>query len=56
MIEQQLQTRNLPDLMRLNSGEALTPETWQQRKKELIDSLSENLFGYTPAAPKEVRG
>ena len=55
MIAQQLQNRNLPDLMHRNSGEAVTPDNWAERKKELIDSLSENLFGYTPAAPKEIR-
>ena len=55
MIAQQLHIRNLPDLMRLNNSQPLTPETWQMRKAELIDSLSRNLFGYTPAAPKSVR-
>ena len=55
MIAEALKERNLPELMTLNSGEPVTSENWQQRKKELIDSLSKNLFGYTPEAPKEVR-
>lgn len=55
MIAQELQKRNLPDLLVMNNGEAVTVENWEQRKAELIDNLSKNLFGYTPAAPQEVR-
>ena len=54
-IEQELEKRALPELMKLNSGEKVTKENWEVRRKELVECLSENLYGYTPAAPTEVR-
>ncbi|MBE6694966.1 MAG: hypothetical protein E7587_00785 [Ruminococcaceae bacterium] len=54
-IEQELEKRNLPELMKLNSGEKVTKENWEERRKELVECLSENLYGYTPEAPSEVR-
>ena len=42
-------------MMHLNSGEAVTPDNWAEQKSELLDSLSKNLFGYTPTAPKAIR-
>lgn len=55
MIEKELQARNLPDLLTMNDGSAVTAENWEQRRQELIDCLSRNLYGYTPPAPKSVR-
>lgn len=55
MIEKKLQERNLPDLLTMNNGQPVTAENWQQRKQELIDCLSRNLYGYTPPASKQVR-
>ena len=54
-IERELQKRNLPNLLIMNNGEAVTTENWELRKQELIDSLSRYIYGYTPPAPKEVR-
>ena len=50
IIAQQLQMRNLPDLMTLKSGKPLTPKTREMRKAQLMDSLSKKLYGYTPDA------
>ena len=55
MIEKELQERNLPDLLTMNDGRAVTAENWEERRQELIDCLSKNLYGYAPPAPKEVR-
>ena len=55
MIEKALQARKLPDLLTMNNGEPVTAENWEQRRLELIDCLSKNLYGYTPPAPKSVR-
>lgn len=55
MIHQELQKRNLPELLRMRSGEAVTAENWPIRKQELLEILSENLYGFTPAPPSEVR-
>jgi len=55
MIEKELQARALPDLLTMNDGTPVTPENWEARKKELLDILQKNLYGYTMPAPKEVR-
>lgn len=55
MIQEELIRRKLPGLLTMNDGTAVTAENWEQRKKELIDCLSENLFGYTPSEPVQVR-
>jgi len=54
-MEQELQKRNLPDLLTMNNGEAVTAENWEARKKELITCLCENLYGYMPTTPIEVK-
>lgn len=54
-IAQELEKRNLPKLLTMNNGDPVTPENWEERRKELLDCLSKNLYGYTPPAPKEVR-
>lgn len=54
-VAQELKKRNLPDILTMNNGEKVTPETWEARRKELLDCLSQNLYGYTPPAPEEVR-
>lgn len=55
MIEKELRERALPDLLTMNDGSPVTAENWEERKKELLDCLQKNLYGYTPPAPKEVR-
>ena len=54
-IEQELEKRAVPALMKLNNGERVTKENWEERRKELLDCLSKNLYGYTPPAPPEVK-
>lgn len=53
-INDELNRRKLPDILLTNDGDSVTEKNWQQRKKELLDILSENLFGFTPDAPKKV--
>ena len=55
MIQKELEKRNLPELLRMRNGEAVTAENWPARKQELLEILSENLYGFTPAPPSEVR-
>ena len=43
----------MPDLLTMNDGSPVTAENWEDRKKELLDCLQENLYGYTMPAPKE---
>lgn len=53
-ISDELKKRALPNILFMNDGNAVTKKNWSQRKRELIDLLSKNLFGYTPAPPKKV--
>lgn len=53
-IKKELKNRNLPDILLTNTGDVVTEKNWAQRKKELLDILSQNLFGYTPEPPKKV--
>ena len=35
MIKEKLQERKLPELLVMNNGDAVTPENWEERRKEL---------------------
>ena len=52
--QKELKNKNLPDVLLMNNGDTVGKENWTQRKKELLDILSENLFGYTPEPPEKV--
>lgn len=55
MIDQLLTQRALPALTTMNDGStADTAEKWRERRKELIHLLSEQVYGFTPAAPEKV--
>ncbi len=53
-IKEELKKRNLPDVLLMNNGDIVTEKNWTQRKEELLEILSENLFGHTPKPPKKV--
>lgn len=55
-IRDELEKRKLPGILLMNNGEAVTEKNWAERKKELLDILSLNLFGFTPKAPMNVCG
>lgn len=38
----------LPDILTMQDGTPVTKETWPQRRKEILDILQENMFGYFP--------
>ena len=47
----------LPDLLKLNDGTRVeTAEAWQQRRRELLDVLGREVYGYSPEAPACVKG
>ncbi len=57
MLNEMLAQRELPSLLTLNEGRAAkTPDDWRIRRRELIDILSREEYGYTPAAPDRVEG
>ena len=55
MLSQMLEKRNLPELMTAFDGTKITSAAqWPARRKELIHLLSEQVYGFTPAAPDHV--
>lgn len=46
-----------PELLRFEDGTAVaSPMDWKRRRKEILRILSEQEYGFTPEAPKAVRG
>ena len=47
----------LPDLMTMLDGTPVShPDQWEKRRRELIDILRKNIFGYAPATLSPGRG
>lgn len=56
MLKEMLADRQLPELLLLNNGQkADTPDKWRIRRRELIDLLSREEYGFTPSAPEKVK-
>lgn len=57
MLKEKLAARNIPALLTMNDGKPVkTPDDWRARRREIIDLLSREEYGYTPAAPENVTG
>lgn len=54
-IESLLNARKLPSLLQFENGDAVTAETWEKRRKELLSILEREIYGVAPAAPDTVR-
>ena len=48
MIKEMITERNLPKLLQMKNGEAVTAENWEQRRKELVKVLGDNIYGVMP--------
>lgn len=46
----------LPELMLFRDGRAVTADNWEERRREILGILSDNIYGRTPAAPGKVVG
>lgn len=44
----------LPEIMKMNDGRPVTKENWQERRREMLDIISEYGFGFTPKAPEKI--
>ena len=51
-----LKQRNLLPVLAMNDGSPVTPETWEARRKEMMDALVTYSYGVTPPAPLRVWG
>ena len=57
MIQEKLTARKLPELLCMNDGSPVkTPDDWRLRRRELLELLSREVYGFTPAAPETVEG
>ena len=57
MLKEKLAARGIPALMTMNDGRPVkTPDDWRDRRMELIELLSREEYGFTPAAPEKVTG
>jgi len=55
MINQKIKDRNLPELLKANDGTIIhTPEQWMKRRTELLNTLSSEVYGFTPESPASV--
>ena len=55
MIKEILAQKNLPELLTHNDGTKVTAESWERRRFELIDMLSEYEYGRMPETPEEIK-
>lgn len=56
MVTDDLGSRNLPDVLRMDDGRyADSPELWRELRKEILELLSREMYGFSPPPPEEVR-
>lgn len=56
LLKQEVFKRELPPLLIMNDGRQCTKELWRERRKELLELLMKNIYGYTPKLPGKVVG
>lgn len=56
MIQERLRQKEYLPVLQMNDGSKVTPETWQQRRQELLEALQRHSYGVTPPAPRRVWG
>lgn len=55
MIKEYLGSKPLPEILRMNDGRVCdTPALWQERRKEILDLFSSEVYGYMPPAPEHI--
>lgn len=55
MVLDDLKSRNIPDVLRMNDGRyADSPELWRVRRKEILELLGREIYGFSPPPPQEV--
>lgn len=56
MLQEELKNRNLPDVMTFKNGEKVkTVDEWRARREEILEILREEIYGFAPPPPKEIR-
>ncbi len=49
-----LAERKLPEILRFSDGREVTSDNWEERRLEMLDVLSREVYGYAPPAPANV--
>lgn len=56
MVLEELRSRNIPDVFRMDDGHyADSPDLWRKRREEMLELLSREMYGFSPPPPGEVR-
>lgn len=56
MLKEILEERDLLPILKMNDGRDVTPELWEERRREMLDLLQKYSYGYTPKCFGEGRG
>jgi len=49
MVLNDLNSRNIPDVFRMNDGRyADSPDLWRVRRKEILELLGREIYGFSP--------
>lgn len=52
MIKKLLEEKNYPPILKMNSGEDVSRESWEKRRAELVAALTRYSYGNTPRSPE----
>ena len=50
-IKTEIESRNIPDVLKFADGTAVTKENVSERRAEILDILQKHEYGYMPPAP-----
>ena len=56
MLDELLRERALLPILTMNDGTPVTRETWPERRREMLDALCRDSYGFTPPRPTRVWG
>ncbi len=57
MLQSELVSRNIPDVLKMNDGTIVTDlGKWQTRRHEIMDILNKNMYGYSPRFESKTTG
>lgn len=54
MLNDLLEKRSLLPILTMNDGTPVTPDNWQERRREMLEALEKYSYGHTPPVPKRV--
>ncbi len=54
-VKKLLAERRLPQIMKFADGRAVTEDNWEERRREILDILRREEYGYSPPAPAYVK-